>query len=764
MKQSKLQMSLAVALGLVNAQAFALGLGQVEVRSRLSEPLVAEIPVIASAGEIDSLTVRLAPADAFARVGLDRPLSLVANLEFSVGSNKRGERVIRVTTTRPIDDPFLSFLIEAEWNGGKLVREFSVLLDPPYLAKTPNVAVQAPSAPSAPVQQPTVAQPLTPTPAPVAKPLPAPVPSAPVASATPMPAASAAASTQIVGGQFGPVRSGQTLSQIASELRPDGVGLNRTMAALLRANPEAFIDGNINLLKRGAILRIPGRAEIEAIDSAEAAALVHEQTLAWQRRREPQLQPVDNVAADNRTRQVRGSADPDARLRIVPPAGAGDAAATQSGASSSGGGAQLQAELDQTREQLATRDGEIKELRARITDLEKLNRDSDTLLQMKNSELAQLQQRLRELEAAQEAASAKPAPSAASAGDADAGAVPTSVAKTESGATATPEPGKPEVTKPAPAQPMPAKPVPAKAAPAPSTDAAPWYRMPIAIAGGSVLLVGLLAWLLARRGRRTPLQRQSRRGSSAGDLAASFESMRADGEDALATDAHRRELEAAVAAHPEQLEAHLALLRHLNAHGALDAFEAAAAEMRAHVVDTHGPQWQEAVAMGSLLLPDSPLFQDAADDFAEQAAAAVAEQAELAVAAEPQPEASDGDRIDEAFVRVLSEFADTPSKPASAWDEAEPVAPAIAESDAGQGEDVLEIVDAAPEPAFAESSDTETTSDAGADDPVSTKLDLAQAYIDIGDFEAAQALLEEVSAEGSAEQQQRAARLLGDLR
>lgn len=773
MKRSKLQLSLAVALGLINVQVFALGLGQVEVRSRLSEPLVAEIPVIASVGEIDSLSVRLASADAFARVGLERPLSLVANLEFSVGRNVRGERVIRVTTTRPIDDPFLSFLIEAEWDGGRLVREFAVLLDPPYLAKAANVAVQVPSTPAPQVRQPALPQPAPAAPAAMTQPPATMESTTPVASGSPIPAAPATVSTQAAGDWFGPVRSGQTLSRIAQELRPAGVGLHQTMAALLRTNPNAFINGNINLLKRGAILRIPGRSEIEAIDSAEAAALVREQTLAWRRTRAATLQPYDNVIAEDRRRQPRSSVEPDARLRIVPPAEAEDAGAAQSGASSTGDGARLQAELDRAREQLVTRDAEIKELRARVADLEKLNDDSDKLLRMKNSELAQLQQRLRELEAMQQTVRAAPTPNADSAGEAVAELAPSTTSGAPVGAVGKSEPAKPETVEPTASRPAAAKPAPMQAAP--GAETAPWYRVPIAIAGGSVLLVGLLAWLLARRGRRTsPLESSLRRRSAVSDLAASFQSVHAKGDAAvqLDADARRQELEASVSAHPEQLETHLALLRHLHAQGAVDAFEAAAAEMRAHVVDPHDPQWQEAVAMGSQLLPDSPLFRDEFDDSADviatdDAAITFADYEEPAPSPELHPEAPAGDRIDAAFARAVSEFADAPAEPASAWEEPETIGSVPADAAAGDDEEVLEVVDAAPQPLLADVDDDAVTSariDAEVNDPVSTKLDLAQAYIDIGDLEAAEALLDEVKSEGNSEQQQRAAHLLAGLR
>src|SRR5690606_13339181 len=121
--------------------ALALGLGQVEVKSGLYEPLEAEIPVLSSTpGEADELVVRLASPEAFARIGLDRPPMLAANLQFAVVENERGQKVIRVTTANRVNDPFLSFLVEADWGRGRLLREFNVLLDPPTTAPARAVA------------------------------------------------------------------------------------------------------------------------------------------------------------------------------------------------------------------------------------------------------------------------------------------------------------------------------------------------------------------------------------------------------------------------------------------------------------------------------------------------------------------------------------------------------------------------------------------------------------------------------------------------
>lgn len=761
MNHAKLRLSLAVTLALASGPLLALGLGQIEVKSKLSQPLIAEIPIVSTnADELASLSVALASPDAFARVGLDRPNFLAANLVFSIGRNERGENVIRVTTDNKVDDPYLSFLIEADWGSGKLVREFSVLLDPPYLAPAPraqvHTAIVAPSAGS------------TPAPAPRAQTGAVPDSAAGVAAGTVLPGP--AASGQVTGERFGPVASGQTLSQIASSLRPGDVGLNQMMVALLRANPEAFIDGNINQLKRGAILRIPGASELTSLSAAEAAAIVREQTESWQQEREPQLQPVESTTATAAPAKGKPSAA-DARLRIVPPSGEA-ADASQSGVNAGGSGSELRAELSRSREELAVRDAEIKDLRGRVDELEKLRGNSAELIKLKDSELAALQQRLKDLQDAQAAAAAqaiKDAQVAAAAKAADTAPAPTAgadvVAETEPAKTA-------DATEPAPADAQvattPGKPVtaerPAAVASAPANVPAPpppapetpsLLSQPLVLGGAALLVVGLLSWLLMR-GRGKPGAKpgaSAKRGSDAGALAASIDALRtkpdadapSEPEDQAADDVNDRlrELRATVAARPDQLETHLALLRYHYAHGEAEAFADAASDMLPHVSDPDGPQWKEACALGRALCPGNSLFEPgaalAADDAYESAPADAA-----------APTATGGfadvDEDTDEFAQALAEL--DPARQGhteadSVWRDSEH---AHSHEHAGHPDS---------EPADYEESQ--------GGDAIATKLDLAQAYLDIGDGEAARALLDEVIAEGSESQRLRAQRLLSDI-
>ncbi len=121
-------------MALLPINSFALGLGEIEVNSFLNQPLSAEIEVIsARPGEIDDLLVSLATREAFTRAGLDRPRHL-SDLKFTVNKSEDGETaVIMVTTRSAIKEPFLNFLIEADWSKGRLLREFTVLLDPPFM-------------------------------------------------------------------------------------------------------------------------------------------------------------------------------------------------------------------------------------------------------------------------------------------------------------------------------------------------------------------------------------------------------------------------------------------------------------------------------------------------------------------------------------------------------------------------------------------------------------------------------------------------------
>ena len=523
-----LRIAIASALLLAAGNAWALGLGQIEVKSRRNQPLLAEIPIISTTpGELEALQARLASPETFRRVGLSPPTGVAANLQFSLGSDARGRPVIRVTTVAPVDQAVLNFLIEVDWGQGRLVREYSALVDAPRTASAPlqpaisapvvaapNVvqrpATQAPALPVPPQPKPVPATPV-PAPQPQAEPAPPTVPIAPLPSAqpaaepAPSPVAAAPAPVATAPAQYGPVKRGETLSTIAGSLGLDGFSLDQTMLALLRANPDAFLGDNINRIKRGAVLRVPGSDERSGVNADEAALVVREQMQQWRQARRPVAQPESTEAAaaaptdkqpsaaGTATRSVEAgettaAAKPtapkpataaprrqQARLEIVPPSAPGKATGTRSGTNAGGEGSMLQQQLRQKDEDIAAKAAEIGELKERVAELEKLKQQQDQLLSMKDSELAAAQQRLADARTA-----------------------------------APPPPATPATT--------------AQAAQAAQPAEQPQSSSPMPWLWGSLGLVvmALLAWLFVRRTPKTTPKSPPRRGFDSSTLAASM--------------------------------------------------------------------------------------------------------------------------------------------------------------------------------------------------------------------------------------------------
>jgi len=339
------------AILLTPAAAFGLGLGEIRLSSALNEPFSAEIDLVAAApDELSALEAHLAAPEVFARYGLDRP-AFLSSLEFTVGHGQDGRSVLLVRSRDAISEPFVSFLIDVNWPRGRLLREYTVLLDPPAM-----LSAEASPAP-APVVAPTTA------PSAAASPPPAPAtPQEPPAPAAPAPQAESAPPVATASGSSYQVARGDTLYGIAGSMAgSDRQEIQRTMIALFRANPEAF-DGNINQLRAGAILRVPPSNEVAGIATAEAASEVRQQNAAW--------------------RAATGSES--GRLKLVtPPEGEAEAA---DAAESSG------------------------QVQSQISNLQKDIDEQKRLLQLRNQELSELQKKLGETRAKETAPPAEPAP------------------------------------------------------------------------------------------------------------------------------------------------------------------------------------------------------------------------------------------------------------------------------------------------------------------------------------------------------------------
>lgn len=422
--------ALGLALALASGAASALGLGQIEVKSRIGQPFLAEIPIISNdPAELENLQAELASPLVFARVGLQPPMGVVAELQFTSALDSAGRPVIRVTTTQPVNEPLLTFLVSVDWGQGRLVREYAALVDAPRTVSAPMqpaIEETVVSEPNTIEREPEAANPATTAEAPPATTpeeeveqaiareenaaadneipaAPQPEPQPQVASVTPPREPVPQASRELSGDYT--VRRGDTLSEIAGRMEGQA-SLDQAMIALLRANPDAFIDGNINLLKAGAVLDVPSGDELASVESGEARRLVAQHVQQWRDARRAVPQPaLEGAAASGaatpvggapgNTTTAGGTATADARLEIVPPEAARAAqAGTQSGIQAGGEGQMLRQELQQTRETVAARDAEVQELKSRVAELEQLQKQQQQLIAMKDSELAAAQQRV----------------------------------------------------------------------------------------------------------------------------------------------------------------------------------------------------------------------------------------------------------------------------------------------------------------------------------------------------------------------------------
>ncbi len=270
--RTTLALAAAAALGATTVDAWALGLGRLNVQSALGEGLRAEIDITSlTPEEASTLAVRVASPEAYRAAGVDYN-SALASANAVLARRADGRPYLRVTSDRAVQEPFVDVILELSWSTGKLVREFTVLLDPPTRAAPPAQAaapvapiMAPPPAPApAPAPAPTVAArpPVTPSPAPTPKPAPAPAPKAAAGS----------------GADEYQVRPGDTLTRIASRTQRPGVALDQMLVGLFRANPDAFVGNNMNRLKAGVVLSVPSAEAARAVAAAEARQIIAAQS------------------------------------------------------------------------------------------------------------------------------------------------------------------------------------------------------------------------------------------------------------------------------------------------------------------------------------------------------------------------------------------------------------------------------------------------------------------------------------------------------
>jgi pilus assembly protein FimV len=432
-----------------------LGLGEIHLNSGLNEPMNADIDLVAAApDELTGLKAAIATREAFRRYGIDKPPYL-ASLSFTVGKGKDGRDALLVRSTASIPEPFVTFLVEVNWARGRLMREYTVLLDPQAYAPghSPGgglvaLPAMAPAGSAAPMLR-RAAAPMR-------------------LQAPPAAASDYDAAARPQGG--GPptriaVGKGDTLSKIARGLKGSGASasdVDQTMIALFRANPSAF-GGNINLLREGAVLQVPDADQMAALSAADASSEVHRQMDAWRGGETPS-----------------GAAG--SRLRLVTPGTGGSATGT--GTSTT-----------------ANSNADDQALKDHVKDLEAQLAESKRLIEIRNNELSALQRKLGAAAAAAAAAPPTAAPPVAAApakhpavnpAPPPAAEPPPSAVEPPPQAAAPPPAAAPAASKPPPAAQQPQ-------APGSWTDWASenWW-IPV---GLLAVLVGLGALVAARRRR-----------------------------------------------------------------------------------------------------------------------------------------------------------------------------------------------------------------------------------------------------------------------
>ncbi|WP_022964210.1 FimV/HubP family polar landmark protein [Halopseudomonas pelagia] len=375
----KLVLAIAAASALMSSNvAQALGVGEINLRSALNQPLDAEIELL-QVRDLSSQEIlpALASPDEFGRAGIARDFFLT-DLVFTPVVRPDGRAVIRVTSSRPVKEPFLNFLMEVRWPSGRVLREFTLLLDPPLYSPTP-VTAAAPIA------------------APVQRPVPTVAPGQPRRPQAQAPATVAAAQpirqpTQQGSGEWRTSRS-DTLWEIALRSRPSGASVHQTMLAIQELNPNAFIDNNINRLKADQTLTLPDAEQARRLGQAEAVAQVAAQNRAWQAGR--QATPAQRQL--DARQQASAAAAPETApagdsLRLV--AGSAEQGNGSSESARTDADSRLRDQLDETKEQLDSLEREKTEADSRLADMQTQMETLQRLLELKDAQLAAMQEQL----------------------------------------------------------------------------------------------------------------------------------------------------------------------------------------------------------------------------------------------------------------------------------------------------------------------------------------------------------------------------------
>jgi pilus assembly protein FimV len=612
-------------------------------------------------------------------------------MRFAV-ERRNGRRILRVTTTQPVNEPFVELLLELQWQSGRLVREYTFLLDPPEYRARDRFAAAPPAKPAAPpapaaAAPPALAEESKPAPQVEAKPIEPAAPPPPVIAATPTPApaepekpapaaepakeepakepakeetakAEEPAPEELAKEPPGAepkvheVMKGDTLGEIARNNLPPGITLNQMLVAIYRANQDAFIRENVNLVRAGRILNIPTAEAIGTVDVEEANRVVRAHMAEFREYRS-RLAAVP-ATADTASGQRDASGPIEPKPEAPKPAAPQDQvrlSKVDPQKPSAPGAAAARGD------DLVARERALKDAQSRITDLEKNVADLQKLLELKNQQLAELERK----------AGAKPAPAAPAApapavpAPAPAVPAPAPAAKAPEKPAPAPVAKAPEAPKPAAPAPV-AKPAPKPAPPPPEPSLLDEFlENPVALAGLAGVLVLLLvyagvAWRKKKTtqakfsdsvigaaaagaslseptlGSATPAASQPAASAPPAGMAAEEVDPIAEADVYMAygRDAQAEEiLKEALQKDATRTAVHAKLLELYAKRQDTKAFEQTALKLKG-VTNGTGPEWEKAAALGKSIDPGNGLYAGAA-------AAAAAQAAPVAAAAPAAP-------------------------------------------------------------------------------------------------------------------------------
>ena len=646
--------------------ANALGLGEARVESFLNQPLDVRMRLLdVTEDDLDSLTVAPATGEDYQRLGLMSD-SLALGLQISVDRSV-SPPIVRVTSARAVSDPVVQLLVDARWSSGRMLREYTLFLDPPTVEVEPPAPATSPAAASEPADS--VRPDQTPDRRQTARPASDSAADQPSPGARPPVATTGARS-------YGPVASGETLWSIASANLPAGdVTMDQMMIAIVELNPGAFRDQNINQLLRGARLQLPDAERVRALDAATASAEVAAQNRAFSRRMDADVPVVSSAGREQEIDDAQASAvevppgrtgaddTADHRLSLVPP---GDENAGSGLSDDAAEVADLRQRLARAEEELYAARQEADEFQSRVEELETLVRRNPQGIGLRDVELAGLEATLR---AAREATQADADPQmraevserlddyleqyaeasrTTDAGDGmdedNGGQSISAVADSANDATgADPEPiVDAEGTAAGNVEPenVPQNGVSERAVTEVETSRGFLFNPVVWLVAGLVLVLVVLA--VGRRAMQR--DRQPAEPTAPFKRAADLPRPASTVEDP-ATNARVR-----LDADPGDLSAHLALLQTLATEGREEEFGDALESMFEHVESEAEPEWREAIELAGRVVPGHPLAKGNSDWVAET---------EQTSQDEPATEVDQESEVDDLMSRLDSDLEET---------------------------------------------------------------------------------------------------------